>query len=197
MANAVEIIVCASGKSSRFLSNKLLDELPTGNNILYMTLAQIKKESSCRCTVIFPPEQPEMMKTVVKSSCEAQVLSPASKGLSDTIAHSVKLYPDAVGWLICLADMPSIKPNIYKTICAMASLNKIIAPTFEGRRGHPVYFPNRFYSELAVLTGDKGAASIISQFHKEVVLLPVKEAAITEDIDTLLDLDKYLSKNIK
>jgi CTP:molybdopterin cytidylyltransferase MocA len=60
-----------------------------------------------------------------------------------------------------------------------------------------VYFPNRFYNELAVLTGDKGAASIISQFRNEVVLLPVKEAAITEDIDTLLDLDKYLSKNIK
>lgn len=69
-------------------------------------------------------------------------------------------------------------------------------PSAGGGGGIGIYLHNRFHNELAELTDDKEVVSIVSQLHKDVELVLVEDVANTVDIDTLLDLNKYLYKCI-
>ena len=196
-ANTPEIIVCACGKSSRFSMNKLLFQFENGNSVLHTTLSNIVNNTNYRCTVIIPPQQPELLQLVEQFGATALVMQPASNGLGETIAFAVNNLHHAAGWLICLADMPFIPAEIYNKICELTHLNKIIAPSYKNRRGHPVYFPKRFYPQLISLSGDKGASSIINRFENDQKLFPVSCQAVVEDIDVMSDLDNLSAKYLK
>ena len=63
--------------------------------------------------------------------------------------------PSARGWVVALADMPALKSA---TIVAIAqkleSGMDLVAPTYQGERGHPVGFGKRYGPQLLALDGD-------------------------------------------
>ena len=70
---------------------------------------------------------------------------------------------DARGWLVALADMPCIR---VATLQAVAELigggAALAAPSYAGRRGHPVGFAARWRDALLALEGDEGARAILT-----------------------------------
>ena len=188
-ASQPEIIVCASGKSTRFTNDKLLHPLVNNKSILQTTLENIVQHTHLQCSVVIPPGQDDLLRVVNLTGANPLVMQPASNGLGETIAFAVKHFSHAVGWMICLADMPFISPAIYREIGEQFPLNKIIAPSYQNRQGHPVYFPKRFYPELIQLTGDKGGSAIVKRNQSDIRLLPVDESSVIEDIDSVSDLE--------
>ena len=62
------------------------------------------------------------------------------------------------------------------------------APSFEGRRGHPVLFAAALFSRLLALAGDKGAASVLAGLGEALTLVPVTDDGVLFDIDRPDDL---------
>lgn len=65
----------------------------------------------------------------------------------------------------------------------------IALPCRQGKKGHPVLFPSRFYPDL--LAGPaEGAREVVRRHPQSVFLLPVDDAGILADIDTPEDREK-------
>lgn len=91
------------------------------------------------------------------------------------------------GWIVGLADMPMIAPATFQEIAlALVSPYSIVAPVYEGQRGHPVAFGAAHESALAALTGDAGARAMIDAHG--YTALPTGDAGVVRDIDSPDDL---------
>jgi molybdenum cofactor cytidylyltransferase len=60
----------------------------------------------------------------------------------------------------------------------------IIVPTRRGKRGNPVLWAKRFFSEMAELAGDVGARHLIGEHAELVAEVEMDDDAILVDIDT-------------
>jgi molybdenum cofactor cytidylyltransferase len=120
------------------------------------------------------------------------VVNPeADEGMGVSIARGVRATTQATGWVIALADMPFIQTETIVTVAHTIKRGCILAaPIFKGRRGHPVGFGRVFFAELVALSSDTGARQIIEQHKKHLVLIPVDDPGIHQDVDSLADLGK-------
>jgi len=87
-------------------------------------------------------------------------------GMGDSIAAAVKATASANGWLILPADLPLIQASTLQQLALqLAQLEsrdlRVIQPFYQGQKGHPVAFSREAGQELAELSGDLGAASIV------------------------------------
>ena len=98
---------------------------------------------------------------------------------------------DAGGWLIALADMPWVQAaTITALVDRMKSGASIVAPVYEGQRGHPIGFSSRWLQPLRELSGDKGARDLISNYSNELELLSTEDAGVLKDINQPQDLSR-------
>jgi molybdenum cofactor cytidylyltransferase len=64
----------------------------------------------------------------------------------------------------------------------------IVAPSWQGQRGHPVGFSQTLGSHLAALSGDVGAKAVISAHLEQLQLLECDDPGVLRDIDKPEDL---------
>ena len=87
--------------------------------------------------------------------------------------------------------MPFIRPDTIRIVAkALQDGVAIAAPSFEGKRGHPVGFARRFYDELSSLHGDDGARQFLKQHPELTKLFEVDDPGVVRDIDKLSDLER-------
>lgn len=117
--------------------------------------------------------------------------SDPMQGMGDSIATAVRATANSPGWLILPADLPLIQPQ---TLCAVAnrlltaaSNEHVIAPVYQGRRGHPVGFGENCRDELLKLSSDSGARQILQT--RTVIHIDVTDVGAVTDIDTVSDLE--------
>jgi molybdenum cofactor cytidylyltransferase len=56
-----------------------------------------------------------------------------------------------------------------------ASGRAIVVPKFGGKRGHPVIFASRLYSELLAAPAEQGARAVVWAHQDEVLEVPTNE----------------------
>ena len=113
------------------------------------------------------------------------------RGLGASIATAIRgLSADSERVLIGLGDMPWVSPEVIAGI--LAAEGSIVAPVFDGQRGHPVRFDRRYFGELAALDGDRGAGGLLERYAGEVKLLEVEEPVVLRDLDVPGDVPRYL-----
>jgi molybdenum cofactor cytidylyltransferase len=107
-----------------------------------------------------------------------------AEGMAATLRAGVRALPDnAVGAFVFLGDMPLVPHGILSKLAeALAAGAPAAAPTFEGKRGHPVLFGATLFSALDALSGDEGARSVLAR--AGVALLETDEPGVLFDIDT-------------
>lgn len=94
--------------------------------------------------------------------------------------------PDAGAALFIQCDQPLITPSLLRAIVARfeRSGGSIVHPTHAGRRGTPVLFGRRFFSELSAVTGDEGGRSLIDRYPDQVETVEVQSPETLVDVDT-------------
>ncbi len=113
----------------------------------------------------------------------------ADEGMGASLACGVAASPDSAGWIVALADMPWIAPASIAVVAdALRGGADIAATSHIGVRGHPVGFARRHYTELAGLTGDEGAKSVLAAHRDRVQLIEVADSGVLRDVDTSADI---------
>ena len=124
---------------------------------------------------------------LTKSAAEAATSSESAESAQS--AQSAQL-PEAAGtrgWIVGLADMPMIAPATLQAIAlALTEASSVVAPVYEGQRGHPVAFGAAHGPALAALTGDMGARDLIDAHG--YTAMPTGDAGVIRDIDSPSDL---------
>lgn len=166
------VIVLASGRGERFIasggSTHKLKALLSGKALLQHTLDAVKA-----------------------SGLPWHLEDAGHPGMGDSIAAAVHATSGAAGWMILPGDLPLIQPQTLRELARAAPTSEVLAPVYQGRRGHPVRFAARFGPALMALTGDRGASEIARA--AGVTELAVSDAGCVTDIDTVQDLQRAMA----
>lgn len=177
------IVITAAGRGERFIqaggSGNKLNALLQGKTVFEHTLQQALA-SGLPVQVITRPENLRVQQVCAEHQVPCILL--ASGGLGESIAAGVAATASWDGWLIHLADMPFVSPQIFVQVAAALSQHSIVRPSFQQQPGHPVGFTALLRKQLCALRGDNGARELLRS-HGQVHLIPVFQPAIVQDID--------------
>jgi molybdenum cofactor cytidylyltransferase len=96
------------------------------------------------------------------------------------------------GMMVTLVDHPLITKAVVDALIKAfdRSPRSIVLPTWQGRRGHPVIFPARLYSELYHASDDVGARAVVWAHKNEILEVPCDEEGVVLDIDDRATFNK-------
>jgi len=188
-------ILLAAGQGARFGGAKLLSPLPTTSH--GVSAGTAIGVASCLHLLSALPEVVAVVRpgdSILAGqlrSAGARVVecARANEGMGTSLAYGVAAAADADGWIVALADMPWIAPaTVVLVVDALMAGAGIVATSRIGVRGHPVGFASSHFAELAALTGDEGAKSVLSTHREQVQLIEVDDENVLRDVDTPADL---------
>ena len=181
-------ILLAAGKSTRFGTNKLLHPLADGTPLVMAALLHLRHQVD-EVIVVVSPDDAATQNLLAREQVRLVACRQSVRGMGASIACGVLASPDADGWLIALGDMPSIPPELIAELAARLKHGAaIVAPSLDGKRGHPVGFGREFFESLSHLDGDAGARTILETHTARVELVPTHHSGVLLDIDVPGDL---------
>ena len=88
--------------------------------------------------------------------------------------------------LILLGDQPLITAQDIDTLIATyrTTGKRIVAPTYEGKRGNPILFDASLFPELLKVTGDEGGRSALERHRDEIAAVEMGNPLANIDVDT-------------
>ena len=194
----IAAVILAAGSSRRFGSNKLLHPVTRQGVTLPLAAHSLLPwlQTFERITVVVRPGSAAFCSAIAAAlgitrptAIRWRVCSNAAHGMAASLACGVRANPEAAGWLIGLADMPALpEAAIAGVRNSLAAGADLAATTCAGKRGHPVGFASRYYTELLALQGDSGARSLVERDKSNLVLTEIESSGIHADIDIPGDL---------
>jgi len=189
----ITAIILAAGRSTRMGGpNKMLAELQ-GKKLVRIAAEQALASKASEVIVV-TGHQAALVEQALNGLKVKFVRNPDfAGGLASSVKAGIAAVAgDADGAVICLGDMPLIDARLIgRLIDAFAPDlgNLIVVPVADGRRGNPVLWSRRFFSELMTLEGDIGARHLIAKHGEAVAEVPVEGNSAFLDIDTPQALD--------
>ena len=177
-------ILLAAGQGTRFGSNKLLHPLADG---MPMAVASARTLHTvlAHCIAVVNDAQGTVARLLAAAGLQVITNPHAPDGMGTSIACGVAASPNAGGWVIALADMPTIPARVMQSVAdGLARGADIIAPVYRGQRGHPVGFATRHAPALRALHSDRGARDIIAAHHDTLELIDTQDNGVILDINT-------------
>jgi len=186
-------ILLAAGSARRFGAPKLLHPLPDGVAI-GVAAASALLQAMPDVIAIVQPEDHALIDAFTQIGMKVVENPRADEGMGTSLAAGVNATCSADGWLIALADMPWIQPaTITALVNQLGNGASMVAPVYQGQRGHPVGFSARWQQLLRELSGDKGARDLLANYPDKLELLTTEDAGILRDIDHPQDLIRFSS----
>jgi molybdenum cofactor cytidylyltransferase len=98
------------------------------------------------------------------------------------------------GAIICPVDHPLLTQSTLVDLLQgfWKSKKKIILPTYNGKRGHPVIFHRDYFNDLRNAPPDLGARAVVRNHPDDVCEVTVQDHGVVTNIDTPDDYQKYI-----
>lgn len=177
----------AAGASSRMRGgDKLLEEVEGAP--LLRTLASRALATGVDVVVTLPPDKPGRMEALSGLSLSTVTVPDAGDGMAHSLRGGIAALSDKTTAVMILpADMPELlQSDLEAMIDAHEAMPDAIlrGSTAAQTPGHPVLFPQRFFAEIAALSGDRGARDILKAYKETVQLITLPENHALVDLDT-------------
>jgi molybdenum cofactor cytidylyltransferase len=189
MASEVQTVapvVLAAGDSSRMGYPKAL--LKTGSHT-FLSLILETLGSACpgEVTVVVGRHAEEIRSRTVSSNVRFLVNPRPELGQVSSIQLALRnLGPDRAGCLIWPVDQPMVSASLVHALIGMFEDSEawVVVPACGGKRGHPVIFRRELFQELLAWPEGESPKELIRGHSAQTILLPTRETAVLEDIDT-------------
>ncbi|WP_417688423.1 NTP transferase domain-containing protein [Roseibium sp.] len=193
-ATKVAAIVLGAGKSSRMgAANKLLEQVD-GKPLVAHAVAAASKAGLAQVLVVTGHMADDVQAAVGAYTPDVVHNPDFADGMATSIRTGLSaLDPDIGAAIIMLGDMPGVTEETVNAIVEAYRENPdrmIVTASCQGKRGNPVLWDKRFFSDLMQLHGDVGARHIIAENRHLVEEVEVGPGAHI-DLDTPEALDSY------
>ena len=181
-------IVLGAGRSSRMGGpNKLLEQI-AGRPLVRIVVDAVLA-SRARPVTVVTGHQRERVEAALAGLPVQFVHNPHfADGLGTSLKTGIAALPaEADGAIVCLGDMPQVDAALIDRLIGAFDPDKgalVVVPTIEGKRGNPVVWSRRFFSDLMVVEGDVGARHLIGRHAEAVTEVPLTGTAALTDVDT-------------
>ena len=194
----IAVIVLAAGQSRRMgRHNKLLEPVDGDPMVRHAVRAAASTAGGGPVVVVTGHERAEVEASLAGFDVAFSHNPDYGAGLSTSLARGVAALPSGVeGAIVCLADMPGVRAE------HLARLRDAFDPgagaaicvaTRRGKRGNPVLFASRFFSEMCDVEGDVGARHLIGVYADLVREVEMPDDGVLLDIDSPSALRAYRS----
>lgn len=181
------IIILAAGTSSRFRAaggegNKLNVALTQSNSptlSVFATTLHHALASGLAVHVVTRAENQQVQAECKTANVNFTLID--SQGSGESIAAGVRDTAGWTGWLIHLADMPYVTPQIFRQVAGALQQADTARPYWQATPGHPVGFSQRLRQPLLQLSGDQGARQILQ--HHPALRITADNTDVIADID--------------
>ncbi len=182
-------ILLAGGASVRFGGDKLLHPL-RDSRPLAVVAAQNLLAGVDAVVAVVRPGRAGLAARLREAGCRVVICPGSRDGMGVSLAAGVRATPiDAAGWVVALADMPWIEPDTIRRVARSVRRGALlVAPRYQGQRGHPVGFAAELRAELLALSGDIGARDILRRYSGRLLEMDIDDAGVVRDVDTRQDL---------
>lgn len=184
----IPAMLLAAGQSRRMGAiNKLLAQIDGISMIRRVTETILTSKAGP--LIVVTGHEADRIRTELEG-CEVTFIHNPdyAEGLSSSLRTGIYGLPDAAdGVLVCLADMPQVTAShVDKLIAAFDPIEgrAICVPTSNGKRGNPVIWDARFFSEMTAVSGDVGARHLIGEYDDLVCEVEIGDGGVLVDIDT-------------
>ncbi len=187
-AGRVAGVVLAAGRSRRMgRINKLLAEID-GVPMVARTVETLLASRADPILVVTGHEAERLRDALADRPVRFVHNPDYASGLATSLRAALAEVPeDADGAVLCLGDMPRVRPaHLDRLIAAFAADDRpaICVPTHNGRRGNPVVWHRRFFEEMAQVAGDTGARHLIGEHAESVIEVAMDDGGVLVDVDT-------------
>jgi molybdenum cofactor cytidylyltransferase len=184
----VTAVILAAGRSTRMGGpNKLLAELG-GKPLVRIVTEQALASKASDVIVVTGHQAADVEKALAGLKVKFVRNPDFVAGLASSVKTGIAAVPaTADAAVVCLGDMPLIDARLVDRLIeafAPARGNLIVVPVSDNRRGNPVLWSRRFFSELMTLDGDIGARHLIARHNEAVAEISVEGHGAFLDIDT-------------
>ncbi len=192
----LEAIVLAAGAGARFGGRKLMAPW-RGGRLVDGALAAAFAAPARGITVVIGADPDVRDAAIAFAEGQGQAgrlcvveAHDHAEGMGASLRTGVRALPaDCAGVFVFLGDMPLVPPAVAPALARRLEGDVLaVAPTFEGRRGHPVLFAGALLPALAKASGDEGARAVLGRLHDRLVLLPGDDPGVLVDVDSPGDL---------
>ncbi len=181
-------ILLAAGSARRFGAHKLMRPLADGTPV-GVAAASALVRAVPDCIAVVRPDDHPLVDALSAVGLKIVENPFADQGMGTSLAAGVSSAAGADGWLIALADMPWVHTETIGMLAERLSHGaSMVAPLYQGGRGHPAGFSCRWGSDLRALSGDQGARELFARYASEAELLDTEDAGVVLDVDRPDDL---------
>jgi molybdenum cofactor cytidylyltransferase len=184
----IAAIVLAAGQSRRMGGpNKLLAEVD-GTTMVRRSVEAVLASGAAPVIVVLGHQKDAVAAALAGLEVRLVENPDFATGLSTSLKRGLAELPATVdAALVCLGDMPFVTPAELGRLAAAFNPTEgraIIVPTRGGKRGNPVLFARRFFSEMNEVAGDSGAKHLIGAYPESVAEVEMASDGVLTDIDT-------------
>jgi molybdenum cofactor cytidylyltransferase len=199
----IAALVPAAGRSVRMGRPKLLMEFE-GRTLIRRVVTALREGGADRIVVVPPADAPESAAIAAEAaSAGAQVLSPESQPAE--MRESVELGlavldadPRPACVLLTPGDIPGLTADLVARLLEVAREwpDRLVVPTHDGRRGHPIVLPWNVALRIRDLPDDAGVNALVDRHRADVLEVPVSALAAIDDLDTPEDLERWAAGSL-
>ncbi len=193
---AVGAIVLAAGASTRMGRQKLL--LPfAGTTVLAHIVGELHAARVAAVHIVVGHE-PKLIRAALADANVTFVDNPnyATGMLSSVRAGLASAPKEWSAALIALGDQPLLRAAHAAALIAahVADPERILVPGHDGRRGHPLLLPRRYWAEAAVQHDDTGLRGLLSAHAESLRVVELGTDDVVHDMDTPEDYARAIQR---
>ena len=181
-------ILLAAGASRRYGRPKLVEPLANGEPLGVFAAKNLISFLSSTLVVVSDQDN-ALVSRYRQLGLDVVINEAADEGMAASLVKGIQSSPECDAWIIALADMPWVKPETIGLIKnRLEDGASMVAPLYQGKRGHPVGFSSQWKTALLNLQGDKGGRELLRKHADQVSLIDTDDEGILLDVDYPQDL---------
>lgn len=190
-------VILAAGYSSRMNAFKPL--LPVGDmTAIERSLAVVKDSGISEAVVVTGHNRELIIPSIERASTKDRddrhmsVIEAYNENFADGMFSSVKKgilsirekAPGIKGVFLMPVDCPLISSFVLTELMQRAEDDDFCVPVFEGKKGHPLFIPKKYFDEICEYDGPGGLKAITDKYWEHMKRIPVDEEGCLMDMDT-------------
>jgi len=178
-------IIVGAGAGTRFGGPKAAAKLSDGRRFIDAVSDMARDAGLSPVVTVLPPgvDAPRGSVAVVNPKAAGEQVVSLRLALAQLANHPV------IGAVVWPVDHPFVSLETVLAVLdsARRTAAPIVAPAFEGTRGHPVFFHRDTWRELMTVA-DGGARAVVRSYGERVATVDVHDRGVLRDIDVATDL---------